>query len=73
MARKTVTSSKVKSRWNRRHYDRFSLMMPKGYKAKIDAYVAETGRSFNGFINELGRIMTGTSKEDWKPLYVDED
>lgn len=71
MARKTVTSAKVKAKYNRRHYDRLTLLMPKGYKDKIKAYTAANGLSINGFVNEIGREIVGVTPEEWKPLYVD--
>ena len=71
MARKTFTSTAVKTRWNRRHYDRLTLLLPKGYKEVIKKYTEEQGLSINGFVNETARELVGVSAEDWKPLYVD--
>lgn len=71
MARKTVTSTAVKMKYNRRHYDRLTLLLPKGYKEKIKAYTQAQGLSVNGFINQIGREIVGVTPEEWKPLRVD--
>ena len=71
MARKTVTSTAVKTKYNRRHYDRLTLLFPKGYKEKIREYATAHGLSVNGFVNKISREAMGVAEEDWKPLYVD--
>ena len=73
MGAKTGTSTAVKARYNRRHYDRLTLLMPKGYKERIREYTKENGLSINGFINQVGREIVGVSPDDWKPLYVDSE
>lgn len=72
MAVKT-TSTAVKAKYNRRHYDRLTLLMPKGYKDKIKEYTKENDLTVNGFINQVGRELVGVTPEEWKPLYVDPD
>lgn len=71
VARKTVTSTTVKQKYNRRHYDRMTLLFPKGDKEKIKAYATANGTTINGLINTTAREIVGVSEEDWKPLYVD--
>lgn len=71
MEKKPRTSSAVKQKYNRRHYDRLTLLMPKGYKDKVKAYAKEKGVTVNGLVNEIGRELVGVSPEEWKPLYVD--
>lgn len=48
--RKTKTSAEVKNRYNAKKYDRFSLMLPKGDKEKIQSHAEKQGLSVNGFI-----------------------
>lgn len=37
--------------YNREHYERISLFVPKGEKAELKRYAKEHGESLNGFIN----------------------
>lgn len=60
------TSSTVKNRYNAKAYDRIQLVVPKGRKADIDAYVKTRGESVNGLINALLRSELGQSEEEWK-------
>ena len=71
MARKTVTSTAVKQKYNRRHYDRLTLLFPKGSKEKVKAYAEANGTTINGLINTTAREIVGVTEEEWKPLYVD--
>ena len=71
MARKTVTSTAVKTRWNNRHYDRLSLFVKKGEKEKIMAYAQSQGLSMNQLLNDVIRSLLGVSKEDWIPQNVE--
>lgn len=68
--RKTYTSPKVKARWNRRHYDRFTILVKKGEREKIAEYAKSQGMSVNGLFNEIIREVLGVEEQDWKPLYV---
>ena len=45
------TSAEVKNRYNAKAYDRISLFVPKGEKAKLQHYAEITGQSLNGLIN----------------------
>lgn len=71
MARKTVTSTAVKTRWNRKHYDRLSLFVKKGEKDHIKAYAQEHGMSVNQLLNDIIRSLLEVEKEDWKPQGVE--
>lgn len=43
--------------YNKEQYDRFSLMLPKGKKAELQAYAKAKGfNSLNAFINEAIRV-----------------
>ena len=71
MARKTYTSSKVKTRWNNKHYDRIVLLLPKGDKAVLDRMVkAKYGITKNAYGNMVIRELLGVKEEDWKALYI---
>ena len=70
MARKTYTSPKVKARWNKRHYDRITILVKKGEKEKIANFAKEHGMSMNGFFNQIAREVMGVREGEWKPLYV---
>lgn len=71
MEKKPRTSSAVKAKYNRRHYDRLTLLMPKGRKEKLKEYANNHDITVNKLINEIGRELVGVSPEEWKPLYVD--
>ena len=49
MGGKISTSSKNK--WNAAHYDRVSLMLPKGKKDIIQEHANQQGETVNRFIN----------------------
>ncbi len=44
------TTSEVKDRWNRKHYDAVTFRIPKGEKERIQAAAVEAGESLNAFI-----------------------
>lgn len=46
-------------------YDRFSLVIPAGKKAELEAYAGKKGQSVNGLINELIRREMGVPPEEW--------
>ena len=69
--RKTYTSPKVKAKWNRRHYDRITLLVKKGEREKIAEFAKSQGMSTNGFINQVIRETMGVSIGEWKALYVE--
>ena len=71
MARKTYTSTAVKTRWNSRHYDRLSLFVKKGEKEQIIAYAQAHGMSLNQLLNEAIRTLMGVEPEDWTPQNVE--
>ena len=57
---------KAVNKYNTKAYDRFSLMLPKGRKAEIEAFAKEKGQSVNGWINQLIRREMGISEDNWK-------
>ena len=73
MARKTYTSSAVKTRWNKKHYDRVVLLLPKGDK-EVLTRMAESvyGLTKNGYGNLVIREILGVPEEQWKALYIGE-
>lgn len=71
MARKTYTSSAVKTRWNNRHYDRVVLLLPKGDKDVLTRMAeAKYGLTKNGYGNLVIRELMGIDEAHWKPLYI---
>ncbi len=70
--RKTYTSTKVKARYNGRHYDRVLLLFKKGEKDAIQAYASSQGLTVNAYANKVIRELLGVPEEEWKPLYLDE-
>ena len=65
------TSSAVKNRYNNKAYDRVNLMLPKGHKAKLQAYAATCCESLNGFISRaiieaMERDKNANSKREGK-------
>lgn len=67
---KPYTSTEVKARWNKKNYDRMSILLPKGTIEEFKEYAwKEYGLSMNGFINFTIRRLLGVSEDDWKPLY----
>lgn len=51
--RKTYTSSAVKNRWNKKHYDQISIRVPKGAKPEIQKMLEERGETMAGYIKRL--------------------
>lgn len=49
----SYTSTEVKARWNRNHYDRMSALIPKGRKELLKKYCEEKGVSMNCLITNL--------------------
>lgn len=45
--------------------DQFTLRLPGGCKAIVEARAAETGESVNGLINRLLRVECGKTLEEW--------
>ena len=73
MARKTYTSPQVKARWNRKNYDRLTVLLPKGVKEDFVEFAREVyGLSMNGYFNMQVRKLLGVPEERWHPLYKGE-
>ena len=62
----SYTSPAVKARWNKKHYDRFAVLVPKEQEETIKAYVKEHNTSMNGLINDLLRYEMGLTELQWK-------
>ena len=71
MARKTFTSTAVKTRWNKRHYDRISLFVKKGEKEQIKEFAQGQGMSLNQFMNDVIRSILDVPQEEWIPQNVE--
>lgn len=52
MARKTYTSPAVKDRWNRKHYDRIALTVPKGARSEVQELAESAGVSVSEYIRQ---------------------
>ena len=68
MARKTYTSTAVKTRWNNKHYDRVTVMLPKGFRERLADWVKQNGTTTNAYMNSVIREALGVKPEDWKPI-----
>ena len=55
MARKTYTSPAVKDRWNRKHYDRLALTVPKGARSEVQELAESAGISVSEYIRQAIR------------------
>ena len=53
MSRKTVTSSEVKARYNRKAYDYLSVPVHKGSRVLIQERAMEQGMTVSGYIKHL--------------------
>ena len=53
MSRKTVTSSEVKTRYNRKTYDYITAPIHKGAKALIQERAMQQGLTVSGYIKHL--------------------
>ena len=62
----SYTSPAVKARWNKKHYDRLVVLVPKEQEETIKAYVKEHNTSINGLINDLLRYEMGLTELQWK-------
>jgi hypothetical protein len=53
MSRKTYTSSEVKDRWNREHYDQLLIRVTTGGKAAVQQLAETRGMSVAAYIRHL--------------------
>lgn len=51
--RRTQTSTEVKARWNAKHYDQISIVVPIGSRSRIQQHAAEQGMSTSEYIRHL--------------------
>lgn len=49
----SYTSTEVKARWNAAHYDRLSIVLPKGSNELLKQYANEQGMSVSEYIRHL--------------------
>ncbi len=79
---KSRTSSSVKNKYNAKAYDRILVVVPKGRKDEVTAYVERLKKdkpklysklSVNGLINRLLQSELGYTAEQWKRRAVDND
>ena len=47
-----TTSSKVRNRWNAKHYDRISITIPKGWGDRLREFCVSKGGTVNGIVTE---------------------
>lgn len=52
------------ARYNKKAYDRISLVVPKGQRAEIAAYAAKQGKSLNRFILDAVEAQIKQNKKD---------
>ena len=55
----TATSSEVKSRWNAKTYDTFTVYVKKGTREQLQAWCAENGETVGGLTKKLLEERTG--------------
>ena len=60
-------STKAKNKYNAKAYERVSLVVKTGEKAKIEARAKETGQSLNGYINGLIKKDMAGREEEYPP------
>ena len=53
MKRKTYTSTEVKARYNKKHYDQLSIVLPIGSRELLKAHATSRGLSVSGYIRHL--------------------
>lgn len=52
MARKTYTSTAVKQRWNRKHYDSITFTVQKGARSEVQELAESAGVSVSEYIRQ---------------------
>ena len=70
---KGKASTRAKNKYNAANYDSLRIVVPKGRKADIEAYVNahKDTASVNGLVNTLLREVLGMSEEAWKTTSED--
>ena len=65
---KGKASTRAKNKYNAANYDSLRIVVPKGRKADIEAYVNanEKTSSVNGLVNTLLRETLKMTEEEWK-------
>ena len=62
------TSSKVKNRWNKQHYDSLNLRFPLGSREEVKAAAEAHGMSMNAFVRWA--ILQAVSPEERKQMPI---
>ena len=65
---KGKASTRAKNKYNAANYDSLRIVVPKGRKADIEAYVNSNtnASSINGLVNNLLREVMNMTEEEWK-------
>ncbi len=58
-------TAKARNKWNKEHYYRIGIFVPKGMKKKIISYTQKQNITFNQFVNQLLCEEIGISIDDW--------
>ena len=58
--------TEYKNKYNTENYDSLRIVVPKGRKQTVEAYVRERGMTINGLVNSLLRNELGISESEWK-------
>ena len=61
--RKTITSCKVRNRWNAKHYDRINITIPKGYGDQFREYCEKNGTTMNSVLTSIIKLELANAKE----------
>lgn len=59
------TSAEVTNRWNREHYYKINVTVPKGMRQLIQEYAKSRGLSVNSLVNSLLRDEIGMTAQEW--------
>lgn len=62
--RKHTTSSKVRNRWNEKHYDRINVTLPKGYGDIFKDYCDERNTTMNAILCAMVKLEMDKWQEE---------
>ena len=57
------TSAEVRNRWNKKHYDRINVTIPKGWAERLKEFCAERGKSVNEVVTQRMKSELKSFKE----------
>ena len=63
----------VTNRYQKKAFDRITVIVPKGQKARVKAYAEERWETINSLVNRLLMVETGQTLEEWKTRTPDTD